>query len=619
MKRLLSVWVTFCLLFVMLILPKTPVSAAGSLKLAPIFDNNMVLQRGEKIVVYGTGQGSGTVTVGNSTQKITEAKGKWKVTFEPMKATTTPIKFSYNFSGKETEIQNVLVGDVFVSSGQSNMEFALKSTEQKDSAAKDNPLLRYFKNSGWKQFSKESVQDLSAISVLFAQELDQALSKDIPIGIISASVGASRVDDWTSEEYCVCDKYCQNPHSDFTVYDKGHHDLYKTYIAPVTDFPIAGVLWYQGESNRGIGEALYYYDAFENMVKCWREAWADEDLPFYTVQIMLYGSDDGKDKNGNAADEYNIRIAQGEAARSMKNVTMCSMLSLEDTLRPDGVLDIHPTDKAPVAKALANAALTTYYNPLGEYGKTPEYCGPLYDKIVIDKNTAEITFAHIGEGLMLTEGDVVTEFEVCDTTGRWFPAEGVLNGNTVKLTMQNGTQIAGVRMGYRNKPIINLYNTINGKRGYCASPFVWTTTLDDLEHTAASEWSANGQTHWKKCTIAGCSERFEETVHSTDPNLDCTQRTACSICKYPSYGGNHLGSIKIRDKVKATDTTDGYTGDKYCTECNRIAELGKVIPKGTSDFPLIPIIISVLGVIAVITTVILVIFIIKGKKKTKKP
>lgn len=616
MKKLLSILFAATLLLSLALLPAATAEAAAPLKLAPVFSNNMVLQRGEELVVYGTGYGSGTVTVDGTTKKITDAKGEWKLTFDGMNATTTPIEFSYNFGGKEVDLTNVLVGDVFLTSGQSNMEFTLKNTEQKESAAKNNSLLRFFKDSGWKQFSAESVQELSAISVLFAQELDKALSKDIPIGIISASVGASRVDDWTSMDYCVCDKYCQNPHSDYTVYDKGHHDLYKKYIEPVTDFPIAGVLWYQGESNRGIGEALYYYDAFENMVNCWRDAWGDDDLPFYTVQIMLYGSDGGKDKNGNESDEYNIRIAQGEAARSMHKVTMCSMLSYEDTVRPDGVLDIHPTDKAPVAKALANAALTTYYNPRGEYGKTPEYCGPLYDKITVDKDTATVTFSHMGEGLMLTDGDTASEFEVCDTMGKWGRAKATLEGNTVKLVSESGSMIAGVRMGYRNRPEINLYNTVNGKRGYCASPFVWLADLGDMEHAPASEWSANGETHWKKCIIGGCSERFEEALHVGDMNLDCTKRSTCTVCGYPCFGGKHTGDTELRNKVKPTSAKDGYTGDLYCTDCNRIAELGKVTPKGTSDFPLIPIIIAAVSVLVLAAAVVTVIIIVRKKKPT---
>lgn len=614
MKKLLSILFAATLLLSFALLPATTIEAAAPMKLAAVFSDNMVLQRDQTIRIYGTGAGSGTVTLAGTTKKVNSTNGEWSVEFPPMKATTTPIEFKYNFSGREVALTGVLVGDVYLTSGQSNMEFTLKSTEQKDSAAKDSPLLRYTKGSGWKEFTKESVQELSAISVLFAQELDKALSKDIPIGIISASVGASRVDDWTSMDYCVCDKYCQNPHSDYTVYDKGHHDLYKKYIEPVTDFPIAGVLWYQGESNRGIGEALYYYDAFENMVNCWRDAWGDDDLPFYTVQIMLYGSDGGKDKNGNESDEYNIRIAQGEAARSMHKVTMCSMLSYEDTVRPDGVLDIHPTDKAPVAKALANAALTTYYNPRGEYGKTPEYCGPLYDKITVDKDTATVTFSHMGEGLMLTGGNTASEFEVCDTMGKWGRAKATLEGNTVKLVSDSGGMIAGVRMGYRNRPEINLYNTVNGKRGYCASPFVWIADLGDMDHAPASEWSANGETHWKKCIIGGCSDRFEEALHVGDMNLDCTKRSTCTVCGYPCFGGMHTGDTELRNKVKPTGTKDGYTGDLYCTDCNRIAELGKVIPKGTSDFPLIPIIIAAVSVLVLAAAVVTVIIIVRKKK-----
>ena len=149
------------------------------------------------------------------------------------------------------------------------------------------------------------------------------------------------------------------------------------------------------------------------------------------------------------------------------------MLSYEDTLTNTGVLDIHPTDKAPIAKALANAVLTNYYNPKGEYDSTPEYSGPLYDTVTVSGNTANVTFTHVAEGLMLTEGETVAELEVRDNEGNWIAATGILSGNTVTVSADGVDTITGVRMGYRNRPILNLYNTIDGARGYCASPFVW--------------------------------------------------------------------------------------------------------------------------------------------------
>ena len=447
------------------------------LRIAPAFGDNMVLQRNKPICVYGTGKGTGTVILGSQTKEVTSTSDEWEVYFDPIEASTEPITFKTLFGGYEIEYKNVLVGDVYITSGQSNMELTLSGTEQSNTV-KANSNLR-FKNrasNAWNEFTASNVESVSAISILFANKLANELNNEIPIGIISASVGASRIDDWTHRDYCYCEEYdfAHYAHSDYTYYDQGHHDLYDRHILPIEKMTTAGVLWYQGESNRGVGEAYRYLDMFKTLVNCWRTRMGDADLPFYTVQIMLYTNDAGCDGYGKPVDEYNIRIAQGEAARTMKNVTVCTMLSYEDTVLPSGALDIHPTDKLPVATALANAVLTTYYKPNGDYAKSPEYSGPLYDTVTIDGSTATISFTHTAEGLMLTSGDTVTELEVCDSDGKWVAATGTLNDNKVTVTVNGVSEIRGIRMGYRNRPAINLYNTVNGAYGYCASPFVWT-------------------------------------------------------------------------------------------------------------------------------------------------
>ena len=237
---------------------------------------------------------------------------------------------------------------------------------------------------------------------------------------------------------------------------------------------LSGVLWYQGESNRGIGEAYKYYDKFENLVNCWRNYFGKADLPFYTVQIMLFSADNSIDNNGNAVDEYNIRIAQGRAALNIPNVTVCTMLSLEDTLLPNGGLNIHPTDKAPIAEALVKAAIACRYIPAGDYSDAAEeYSGPLADSFKANGNTAVVTFRHTGEGLTLTSGASATEFEVRDRSGNWVSATAVPDKNTVTVTAAVDV-VTGVRMGYRNRPSINLYNITGGQSGYCASPFILT-------------------------------------------------------------------------------------------------------------------------------------------------
>ncbi|MBQ1186519.1 MAG: hypothetical protein IIX54_02390, partial [Clostridia bacterium] len=448
------------------------------LVIAPTFKKNMVLQRNKPICVYGTGYGTGEITIGNQTKTVNSTTGEWEVYFEPMEASTEAVTFKTNFSGIETSYSNVLIGDVYIASGQSNMAFALESTEQTGTVP-NNEILRYTYTGtgGWYEFTQPIVEDGTAIGVMFATEIAKATNNNIPIGIISVSRGASRIDCWTHSDYCYCDEYdLQNTaHSDYHNYDFGHHGLYESMIMPIEKMTTAGVLWYQGESNRGIGEAYRYYDMFETFVECWRTRMDDPTLPFYTVQIMLYSFDDTKDLNGNLVDEYNIRIAQGEAARTIDGVTVCTMMSREDTMREsDGWLDIHPTDKYPVAKALANAALSTYYYPQGDYDNTPEYSGPLYDTVTVNGNTATVTFNHTAEGLMLTSGTIVTELEVRDENGNWVAATGTLSGNSIIVTADGVNEVTGVRMGYRNRPELNLYNTINGVYGYCASPFLWT-------------------------------------------------------------------------------------------------------------------------------------------------
>lgn len=449
------------------------------LVISPVFKNNMVLQRNKPICVYGTGYGTGEITIGDQTKTVTSTSGEWEVYFEPMAASTEAVTFKTNFSGIESSFNNVLIGDVYLASGQSNMAFALGSTEQSGTVP-DNNLLRfsYTATGGWYEFTQPVVEDSTAIGVMFATEIAKATNNEIPIGIISVSRGASRIDCWTHSDYCYCDEYDfeNTAHSDYHNFDFGHHGLYETMIQPLEKMTTAGVLWYQGESNAGIGEAYRYLDMFETFVDCWRTRMDDPTLPFYTVQIMLYSSDTAVDVNGNLRDEYNIRIAQGEAARTMDGVTVCTMLSREDTMREsDGWLDIHPTDKYPIAKALANAALSTYYYPLGDYSETPEYSGPLYDTVTVNGNTATVTFNHTAEGLMLTSGTTVTELEVRDENGNWVAATGTLSGNNaIVVSADNVNTVTGVRMGYRNLPELNLYSTIGGVYGYCASPFIWT-------------------------------------------------------------------------------------------------------------------------------------------------
>ncbi len=622
MKRIVSV--LLALVLMLAICPVAPaIAAGGDMKLAPIFTENMILQRNEKICIFGTGNGTASITVGDVTKDVTSTSGSWSVYFDPIKASTTPIDFMADFGSGTIVLDNVLVGDVYITSGQSNMELQLSRTEQRGTV-KANPLLRFYNKTGiWHEFTDTNVETISAISVLFAQELDKKLNKDIPIGVISASVGASRVEDWIHRDYCFCEKYDldNTAHSDITKYDKGHHDLYDKYIAPIEKLTVAGVLWYQGESNRGIGEAYRYFDMFKTMVKCWRTRFDDKDMPFYTVQIMLYSPDGSTDLNGNEVDEYNIRIAQAKASAEINNVTLCSMLSLEDTLLPDGSMDIHPTDKLPIAKALVNAALAIYYKPLGDYsGAKPEYSGPIFKSIKVNGGKATVRFLHTGGGLKSKQGtEQLTEFEVRNGAGMWVRANAKIEGDSVIVTADGVDRIIGVRLGYRNKPSINLYNGA----GYCASPFIWEKEGAKLDHLPSDIWKADDTHHWKVCQIPGCKEIFQKGEHSGG-SANCVTKASCEICNH-RYGlldkTVHSGETMISGKIDPTTEKEGYTGDTCCLACKTVLEKGKVVPVLEEDvkqggFPWLAVILIVVTLLLAGAGVTL--FLIYKKQNTKK-
>ncbi len=624
MKKIVSFLLTF-----VLVLAICPVTASyafttgGNMKLAPIFTENMILQRNERLCVFGTGSGTASITVGDVTKEVTSTTGSWSVYFEPMKASTVPVDFMADFGSGTIVLDNVLVGDVYITSGQSNMELSLGSTEQKGTV-KANPLLRYYNKGGnWQAFTDTNVEAISAISVLFAQELSKKLDKDIPIGVISASVGASRVDDWTHKDYCYCEKYDleNTAHSDITKYDKGHHDLYTKYIEPIENLTVAGVLWYQGESNRGIGEAYRYFDMFKTMVECWRTRFDDPDMPFYTVQIMLYSANGSKDLNGNEVDEYNIRIAQARASAEIKNVTLCSMLSREDTLLPNGNMDIHPTDKLPVVKALVNAAIAKYYKPLGDYkGAAPEYSGPIFKSIYVNGGKATVHFLHTGGGLKNKTGiENLTEFEVKNGSGTWVRANAKIAGDSVIVTADGVDRIIGVRLGYKNQPSINLYNGA----GYCASPFIWEQEGAKLDHLPAEIWTGDGTSHWKLCQIVGCTEIFEKAEHSGG-TATCIEKASCEVCgrKHGSVDKtNHTGETIVSGKTEPTEAKEGYTGDTRCLSCNTVLSEGKAIPtvEGTDNsggFPWLIVVIIIL--VALFAGAGVTLFLIYKKQNTEK-
>ena len=433
------------------------------LKLADIFCDGMVLQRGKKICIFGEGTGAGTAELNGKVTEFT-ADGAFRV-YLPEEEAGGPYTLTVSCGGETVTLKDVLIGDVFLAGGQSNMEFPLLSTYEYRNELLDVPEIRYFqephqidaerntayRNHGWMPFTHKYEAAFSAIAYFFALKYHR--DTNVPVGIVSCNKGASRVDAWTAPEIVSEPAYqemMRDHHEDMEIYKFNQGQwLYTNKLLPVVPYTLKGVLWYQGESNRRYEEARYYDRMFRIMAGHWRSLWEDE-LPFYTVQIMPF------DEPAEKADWAEIRAAQMRAARDIPGVRLVTLFDTGEEK------EIHPTKKKGVGEALAGAVFC-------DCGKPEEYSGPVNPVCTFEDDHISVRFDH-ADGLVL-HGDVLTDtfltVRAADGGTAVKPAVGEIIGNTLKLYTEEKEYPIEVRMGYQNVPRHNLYNTA----GFLASPF----------------------------------------------------------------------------------------------------------------------------------------------------
>ena len=268
---------------------------------------------------------------------------------------------------------------------------------------------------------------------------------DVPVGIISCNIGASRVDAWTAPEIVNTPNYQQMlgaKHGDWHYY-KFNQDswCYQTKLLPVVPYGINGVLWYQGESNRLEEEAVHYHILLGRMIENWRNLWG-ENLPFYIVQIAPHN-------DGDWNDWAHIRRCQEFVTHQVPRTYLC-------TLVHTGEADnIHPTKKHQIATEVRNAVLAN------AFGYDVEYCGPVVEKAEKTADGATITFSH-ADGLHF-DGDI-SDLQVYDFERQSLPYTATIEGDTLRITADG---IFRITMGFCNSPTHNLYNAA----GCLASPF----------------------------------------------------------------------------------------------------------------------------------------------------
>jgi sialate O-acetylesterase len=471
------------------ILALTSVPAGAVVKLNRLFGHGAVLQRGIAVPVWGEAGEGEKVTVRFQDQVVsaTAQAGRWMVRLKPLKAGGP---FSLVVEGENRlTLTNIVVGEVWLCSGQSNMTFPLsRATNGLEAirAAGDSSLRLFDVTRGpadapqadvggeWKSSSPETAAGFSAVAWFFGRDLRRALQ--VPVGLILSGVGGTPAEAWTSRQTLESDpelkrivdrhdaavkefkakKLAAGPAAGTgrkqktgaarAPADPGRTSrrpcgLYNGMIAPLQPFAMAGVIWYQGEANSG--RASEYKNLFPALIRDWRRAWNQGDFPFLFVQIAPHERMSPE-----------IREAQLFAWR---HVPATAMVVTTDV---GAAKDIHPVEKEPVGQRLALAARAI------AYGEMIEYSGPVYETLKVEGNRAILSFSHAGSGLV-AKGGALKGFCVAGQDGQFEAAHAQISGDRVIVSSPSVKQPVAVRYGWERVPEVNLFNA----EGLPASPF----------------------------------------------------------------------------------------------------------------------------------------------------
>jgi sialate O-acetylesterase len=479
-------------------------TAQADVKLPAIIGSNMVLQADMKDPIWGWADAGEKVAVSLGDQKAeatADSGGKWQVRLAAMKAGTGPLVMTV--AGKNTlKLENILVGEVWVCSGQSNMEMSVKSSNdsEKEIAEAKYPKIRIFMvakatsatpltdcKGQWIECTPETVPNFSAVGYFFGRMLHKDLS--VPVGLIGSNWGGTPAESWTSRETLEADadlkatitrfqsqidNYAKAKEDWEKVKDKkladwkaqadkakaegkqqprrpeGPRDpaanpnrpstLYNGMIAPLVPYGIRGAIWYQGESNAG--RPVEYRKLFPAMITDWRKHWGEGDFTFLFVQLANFMARKTEPaESGWAA----LREAQ-TMTLSLPKTGMAVIIDIGDAG------NIHPKDKQNVGKRLALAA------EAGTYGKDVVYSGPMYESMKVEGDKVRLKFKHVGGGLMAKGGEKLTGFAVAGEDKKFVWADAKIEGDAVVVSAKDVAKPVAVRYAWADNPECNLYN-----------------------------------------------------------------------------------------------------------------------------------------------------------------
>jgi len=483
-------------------------SARADVKLPSLISDGMVLQQGVPVTIWGWADEGEQVTVkfrGQSATTIASQR-KWSVTLDPAKAGGP---YEMIVAGKNRiALKDVLVGEVWVCSGQSNMEMSLAGAfdakKHVENAA--NPKIRLFTvpktksdvplddtTATWKSCTPDTAKSFSAVGYFFGRDLQKALK--VPVGLIHSSWGGSPAEVWTKESVLAA-----NPEFKSILEDSARAaenfkkqladfeakaaaakaaakadgkqaprrpgspwkaaELHNGMIAPLLPYAIKGAIWYQGESNAG--RAAQYRRLFPTMIENWRQDWRLGDFTFLEVQLAPFMKIKEEPSESAWAE---LREAQLLATRILPNVGMAVITDVGD---PN---DIHPKKKEPVGARLALAARAI------AYGERIEFSGPIYRNMEIRRDKIVLRFDHVGKGLAAKDGPL-KGFAVAGADGKFVWADAAIVGDTVVVSSKDVPRPLNARYGWADCPVVSFWN----KDGLPASPFRTDRSPADMSY-----------------------------------------------------------------------------------------------------------------------------------------
>lgn len=498
-------------LITLLILMAAATGVRANVSLADVISSGMVLQQRERVPIWGVADPGEEISVrfaGQSKKTIASADGKWIVKLDPLRANATPATMT--ISGKNTiELTNILVGEVWLVAGQSNMQRLLSETANGDTAtaAADHPRIRLFNVSRqvafkhappplgrWLACSPQTVKDFSAAGYYFGVELERELG--VPIGLINSSYGGSQAEAWTPVEYLLASDDLRPTVERTKIWDEERprvrveydetikkwraesdkaiaagarpspspavpdalreyriaSSIYNGMIAPLIPFYIRGAIWYQGESNEA--RAQQYEVLLPTMIGAWRERWGEGNFPFGIVQLPNY-----RDQKPEPADEpwSHVREAQRRTAMNTTNTGLIVTIDIGEAR------DIHPKNKLDVGKRMARWALVDVY------GRKLTKAGPIFRAAKIKGSSVVVKFDEAGAGLRIRDGDQLDEFAIAGADRKWRWAKAKIVGkNALEVWSEAVSQPVAVRYAFNNNP---RHPNLTNDTGLPAAPF----------------------------------------------------------------------------------------------------------------------------------------------------